>query len=71
MILQPTAQSLNKWNCHEYNSNVFSNFYNFKTGSKCKKEIERLSDDVFNALFHFLHTHAMHLLSFLNDPNLQ
>ena len=45
-------------------------FYNFETGSKCKKEIERLSDDVFNALFH-LHTHAMHLLSFLNDPNLQ
>ena len=26
---------------------------------------------MLNALFHFLHTHVMHLLRFLNDPNLQ
>ena len=42
-----------------------------KSHLNCVKDIERLSDGGINALFYFLHMHAMHLLIFLNNPNLQ
>ena len=64
------SQQLKAWTngiALEYNSDIFASFHYFGTGLKFEKKIKSLSDWVF----HFLRTHAMHLLNFLDDPNLQ